>query len=155
MKTSILTTMLFLTAFASAQLTGEARLLKEKRDAKIAEINRIFKAELEKIKLKELKANNADAALAIAKELGDETSTPSEALKNRIVNTKWKNSTNSWIITFRKDGKMKKSWGDLTPDWEVKDDTVISEGTTFVIGQNESQMIATGGKKDGIWLKMK
>lgn len=81
----IIITLFLLTAFASAQLTGEARLLKEKRDAKIAEIDRIYKAELEKIKLKELKANNADAALAIAKELGEETDKKTEFSPSEIA----------------------------------------------------------------------
>lgn len=68
-------TLLLLTCCAFGQLTGEARILKEKRDAKIAEINKIYQAELEKLKLKALQEKNTDAAIAIANELGEDSGT--------------------------------------------------------------------------------
>lgn len=62
-----------LVASAYGELTGEARILKEKRDMKIAEINRIYLAELGKIKLKELQNGNTEAAEAIEAEIGGKT----------------------------------------------------------------------------------
>jgi hypothetical protein len=71
----IIVTLILLTGSAFGQLTGEARILKEKRDAKVAEIDKIYRAELEKLKLKALQNKDADAAIAISKELGEDSGT--------------------------------------------------------------------------------
>jgi hypothetical protein len=66
-------TLLLLTVCTFGQLSGEARILKEKRDAKIAEIDKIYFAELTKLKLKALQDLDTVAVEAIQKELGEET----------------------------------------------------------------------------------
>jgi hypothetical protein len=71
----IIVTLLLLTVSAFGQLTGEARILKEKRDAKVAEIDKIYRAELEKLKLKALQEKDTDAAISISKELGEDSGT--------------------------------------------------------------------------------
>jgi hypothetical protein len=75
MKNITLILFMVFASIASAQLTGEARILKEKRDAKIAEIDKIYHAELEKLKLKALQNKDKDAAIAIGKELGEDSGT--------------------------------------------------------------------------------
>lgn len=70
MKTIILITMAALIASqAHGQLTGEARILREKRDAKIAEINRIYIAELEKLKTKAVNSVDVATTEALAEEI--------------------------------------------------------------------------------------
>jgi hypothetical protein len=141
-------------SLSAETLPPDAAALQAKRDAKVAEINQHYAAALEKLKKKAMAEGNLETAKLLESEIAKATPDPFLTTKDKVVGTQWKNPTNSWVITFRKDGKMEKSWGKLTPDWKVKDDAVLAEGTIFKFADTPSQMIASGGGKDGIWVKV-
>jgi len=136
------------------RLPPDAEALQAKRDAKVAEINQAYATALEKLMKKAMAEGNLEAAKVIEEEINKATPDPFVTLKEKVSGSQWMNPTNSWVIKFRKDGKMEKSWGSLTPEWDIKDDVVIAEGTTFKFGESPSQMIATGGSKGGVWVRV-
>ncbi len=91
---------------ASAQLTGEARILKEKRDAKIAEIDKIYKEQLAKLKTKALENRDVAAAEAIQAEIdgGKSQGTfPTGGAVDFTKSTRWTWGSGG-VLTLRKDG---------------------------------------------------
>lgn len=155
-----LTTLLALISLPvlAAELPADAATLKGKRDAKIAEINQIYANELEKLQKLALKNGSLEAANAIEKEIAAAVPNPLKEsdtmMKSRIAGSRWKNTKSGWVIIFRDDGKITKSWGKLTPEWTVKNGDLFVEDSIFKKGKDNSQMHAKGGDKDGLWLKI-
>ncbi len=93
MKNITLIMVIGFASMASAQLTGEARILQEKRDAKIAEINKIYKEQLAKLKTKALENRDIAAAEAIQAEIDESKSIGPLAAPNYPIENiigKWK-----------------------------------------------------------------
>jgi hypothetical protein len=158
MKTTLLLLALLSLPVFAGELPADAAALKGKRDAKITEINQLYANELEKLQKVALKNGSLEAANAIEKEIATVAVNPlkeSDAvMKTRIAGSRWRNTSNGWLIVFRDDGKITKSWGKLTPDWTAKNGDIVVEGSVFKPGKDKSQMVASGGDKDGAWIKV-
>ena len=154
----------------AADLPPDAAALKGRRDAKIAEINQIYANELEKLQKLALKNGSLEAANAIEQEIAAVVANPfkerdpskekisnkesDSAMKARISGSRWKSTSNGRVITFREDGKITKSWGRLTPNWTIQSGALYVEDSVFKTGKDNSEMLADGGDKGGIWLKL-
>jgi len=145
-------------AHATAALPYEVTQLKAKREAEIAKIDMRYGQALESLKVRYTKDGNLEAANAV-QALLDEMG-PVEALvgenfiRQTVSGASWKQSGTTKVITFRSDGKISKSWGQLSPPWEVKNGKVLAEGTEFTLSKDAKSLIAKGGKKDGTWVKV-
>lgn len=157
MKRIVLTLLSLSLPALADQLPPDAEALKAKRDAKIAEINRTYAAELDKLQKKAMADGNLQAATTIQKEIEAVSANSflngDESLKSKISGSRWKHSVKGWIITFREDGKISKSWGKLVPPWSIKDGVVLVEDSVFKPQAGGDRMVATGGDKEGTWIK--
>lgn len=164
MKTTALLLVLLPLHLFAADLPPDVAALKGQRDAKIAEINQIYANQLEKLQKLALKNGSLEAANAIEQEIAAAVPNPlkdkkpvkesDSAMKARISGSRWKSSSNGWVIIFREDGKITKSWGKLTPNWTIKNGALYVEDSVFKTGKDNSEMLADGGDKGGIWLKL-
>lgn len=170
MKTTTILLALLAPRLFAADLPPDAAELKGRRDTKIAEINQIYANELKKLQKLALKSGSLEVANTIEQEIAavmqnplkeriptNEKSSPKEsdvAMKRRILGSHWKNTSRGWVIFFREDGKITKSWGRLTPDWTIKSGALYVEDSVFKAGKDNSEMLADGGDKGGIWIKM-
>lgn len=142
----------------AAALPYEVTELRNKRDAKVAEIDRVYLDELEKLKTNYVKAGNLEVANAI-RDIIDGMRAPvivggDDALRKSMNGTSWKREGSDKVLTFRPDGKVSKSWGQLTPGWEVRNGRIHAEGTEFAMSKDNKSLKARGGKKDGQWTRV-
>lgn len=89
---------LSLVSFGSEQLPPNAEALKARRDAKIAEINRVYAAELEKLKKLALADGNLSGATVIQKEI--EAVSPNPFKEDDLEGV--------WTATFSGDKSVKR-----------------------------------------------
>lgn len=95
----LLICVLLMCASALAEtLPPNAALLRAKRDAKIAEINRIYAAELDKLQKKAMSTGNLTAATALQKEIDEVTPDP---FKEEVLVGKWKMVGPSGVVVTR------------------------------------------------------
>ena len=139
----------------SAALPPDAAALKAKRDAKVAQIDRVYAAELDKLQKKAMAAGNLAAANEIEKEIAaaapDPFVTGDDAIAKKLRGTSWQHQGSNKVMIFREDGKLQKSWGKLNPEWTVKNGTVSVEDSKIKIAPDWSSMNVRGGDKDGEW----
>jgi hypothetical protein len=128
------------------------------RKAAIEKINRTFLGELEKLQRGYMKSGNLEAANRVQKEIDRlrpeaRPVDKDEMVREEIAGTSWKNSK-GWVITFRSDGRISKSWGKLTPAWSVRNGRIYCEGSEFSFSNDRLTLRGRGGDKGGEWVKM-
>lgn len=120
---------LTVTLFAES-LPYDVENLQHQREQRIAEIDKIYRKELESLKLKYTKSGNLPVANAIAELIEElvplDLPKTDEELREFLAGTTWE-FDGERSITFLKNGKIKKSWGQLEPKWKVKDMKVYFE----------------------------
>lgn len=156
MKTILILLCFAVSAFADT-LPPDAAALKGKRDAKVAEINRLYARELDKIQKRALRDGDMKGAEAIAKEIAEAEPNPflsgEKAVSAKLRNSQWKHEETGRILTFHEDGTASKSWGKLRPTWEVRNETIYVEDSKFIISTAGDQMTSQGRDKEGVWVK--
>jgi co-chaperonin GroES (HSP10) len=143
---------------SAQQLPPDAAALKAKRNAKIAEINRTYAAELDKLQKKAMDGGNLTAANEIQKEIESVTPDPfsngDKEILQKLRGTSWKHEGTNKVMTFREDGKLGKSWGKLNPEWTVKNEVVSVEDSKIRISSDWKSMSVKGGDKVGKWTRL-
>jgi len=143
----ILTTLTILIGAATAvELPYDIKKLQIQRAQRIAEIDRTYLRELEKLKLTYTKAGNLEVVVVVErliKELdpGDLPKTDGD-LQTFLQGTAWEFDKGR-TITFGKNGKLKKSWGVLEPKWRVKGMKVYFESKVLVFDETFSTVKET------------
>jgi hypothetical protein len=153
MKSIALLILIATTSLLQAEKTSipsDIARLNEQRNREIAKIDKVYKAQLEKL----LKAytqkgdlNSANYINSILNQLNakeDNKNLPKtdKELTTFIGDTAWK-FPDGKVITFMRNGKMKKNFGVLEPEWKVENLSIICEGKIFSFNKAYTDLTET------------